>query len=134
MVFAHATFGSPAISTFDKAISRGYLSTFPRLSARLLNVYPPQSQATAQGHLDQCHQGQDSTKSSVVSDTLPDSINGASQQLLSDVFIKCITTTQIAHSDLTGRFPIISRTHSRLYTRWIYPRPTYEIKASHGIY
>ena len=110
VVFALATFGSPAISTYEKAISRGYLSTFPRLSTRLLNVYPPQSQATAQGHLDQCRQGQDSTKSSVVSNTLPDSINDASQQLRSDVFIKCITTTQTAHSDLTGRFPIISRT------------------------
>ena len=110
MAFAHAAFGSPAISTFEKAISRGYLSTFPRLSTRLLHAYPPQPQATAQGHLDQCRQGQDFTKSSTVTDTIPDVADDNSQQLRLDVFIKCITTTHTAHSDLTGRFPIISRT------------------------
>ena len=110
MAFAHATFGSPAISTFEKAISRGYLSTFPLLSTRLLNAHPPLSQATAQGHLDQCRQGQDSTKSSTVADSAPDIVDESSQQLRSHIFIKYITTTHTAHPDLTGRFPIISRT------------------------
>lgn len=109
VAFAHATFGSPAISTFEKAISRGYLSTLRRLSTRLLAAHPPHSQATAQGHLDQGHQGQDSTEFSTETNTAPDILDDPSQQLRSHVFIKCITT-HTAHSDITGRFPIISRT------------------------
>ena len=55
--FVHATFGSPALSTFHKAIKRNYLASFPRLTLSIALAHPVNSTATAQGHLDQKRQG-----------------------------------------------------------------------------
>ena len=57
----HAAFGSPAISTFLRALRKGYLSTIPRLTSALFCKYKPNPEATAMGHLDRHRQGLDST-------------------------------------------------------------------------
>ena len=59
--FMHASFGSPAISTFQRAVRKGYLSTIPRLTSSLVSKHKPNSEATAKGHLDRRRQGLDST-------------------------------------------------------------------------
>ena len=59
--FAHATLGSPSLSTLLRALKAGYLDSFPRLSAALVTAHPPHTLATAKGHLDQHRQGLDST-------------------------------------------------------------------------
>ena len=59
--FVHASMGSPALSTFSTAVRKGYLSSWPRLTSSLVNAHPPNTLATAQGHLNQRRQGLDST-------------------------------------------------------------------------
>ena len=51
--FYHATLGSPAISTFIEAASRGYLDCFPQLSVQKNRRNKPHTIATSFGHLDQ---------------------------------------------------------------------------------
>ena len=60
--FTYASFGSPAISTYKRAIRKNYLSTIPRLTSALFSKHAPNSVATAMGHLDRRRQGLDSTK------------------------------------------------------------------------
>ena len=59
--FTYASFGSPAISTYKRAIRKGYLSTIPRLTPALFGKHTPNSVATAMGHLDRRRQGLDSS-------------------------------------------------------------------------
>jgi len=62
VAFAHAALFSPALSTLEKALKRGFLTNFPGLTSKLLRKHPPQSYAMAKGHLDQTRQNQRSTK------------------------------------------------------------------------
>ena len=59
--FTHAALGSPSLTTLAKAVRRGYLKSYPRLTSVMLAAHPPVTIATAQGHLDQHRQGQNST-------------------------------------------------------------------------
>ena len=77
VAFMHATFGSPALSTFLRALRLGWLDTIPRLTAALVSAHRPNSVATALGHLDQRRQGIDSTTKvhqSTTSTTVSDSV------------------------------------------------------------
>ena len=61
--FTYVSFGSsPAISTYKRAIRKGYLSTIPRLTSAFFSKHTPNSVASAMGHLDRRRQGLDSTK------------------------------------------------------------------------
>jgi hypothetical protein len=53
IAFAHATLFSPALSTIESALNKGFLTNFPGLSLRSLRHNPPHSIATAKGHMDQ---------------------------------------------------------------------------------
>lgn len=112
IAYAHAAFGSPALSTFSRSVARGYVSSFPRLTSRLLKAHPAHAVGTAQGHLDQHRQGQDSTRQSpsLVTFATDDALPNPSPSPRSHIYIKCITTTHTVHSDMTERFPVISRT------------------------
>ena len=48
--FAHATLGSPCISSLLRALHAGYLDSFPRLTTQLVVQHPPHTIATAKGH------------------------------------------------------------------------------------
>jgi hypothetical protein len=53
--FIHAAFGRPAPTTFLKAVAEGFINgprQCPRLTARLVRKYLPNSEAAARGHLD----------------------------------------------------------------------------------
>jgi hypothetical protein len=56
VVYSHATLFSPAISTLEQALKRGYIRNFPGLTAKTLQCHLPHSVATAKGHLDQVQQ------------------------------------------------------------------------------
>ena len=60
--YLHACCFSPVPSTFTKAIKKGFLKSFPGLTAELVDKYLPISIATAQGHLVQERQHLQSTK------------------------------------------------------------------------
>ena len=52
-IYHHTTLGSPAPSTLLRAIRRGHLTTFPRLTTQLITKHLPPSIATTLGHQDQ---------------------------------------------------------------------------------
>jgi hypothetical protein len=56
VVYSHATLFSPAISTLEQALKRGYIRNFPSLTTKKLQRHLPRSIATAKGHLDQVQQ------------------------------------------------------------------------------
>ena len=49
--FYHASLFSPTLDTLAKAITAGYLTTFPHFTVKQLRRYPPRSEATVQGHM-----------------------------------------------------------------------------------
>ena len=62
VTYLHACCFSPVKSTFKKAITKGFLKTFPGLTPQLVDKYLPPSVATAKGHLNQERQHLQSTK------------------------------------------------------------------------
>ena len=114
--FTHAAFGSPSITTLTKAVRRGYLDSYPRLTSLMLTAHPPNSIATAQGHLDQHRQGQNSTQIPVTifntKDTDEDLVpTDAPTQLTA--YTRVVLLSDTLHSDLTGRFPVPSHNGSQ---------------------
>jgi hypothetical protein len=61
--FDHAALFPPALSTLNNALGNNWLFNFPGLSSKSLRKHPPQSAATAKGHLDQQRMNQRSTTS-----------------------------------------------------------------------
>ena len=59
-----ATIGQHMRLNSCTAVQRGYLRTFPRITAKMIRANPPNSIVTALGHLDQQRQGINSTKPS----------------------------------------------------------------------
>lgn len=117
--FAHATFGSRALSTFHKAIRCNYLASFPRLN--------PQNCLSTSGELysHRARASRPETAGTAVlnkpillfdadseSDSEDDSTTDASavQAHSNHAFTKVIPMSTEAHSDLTGRFPVTSFT------------------------
>jgi hypothetical protein len=62
VAYHHRSFGSPSLSTFLRALSRGYIHGIPLLTHTLVRKFPPLSLATAYGHLDTLRQGVASTR------------------------------------------------------------------------
>lgn len=119
--FTHACFGYPAVSTLLHAARRGWLTTFPRITAHMISTNPPNQLATAKGHLDRTRRNLQTTQPSVPPTTLPppSTITTDSDDTDSDmpfvedeyhnIYVKIIATQEISHADITGRFPTISR-------------------------
>ena len=101
--FIHKSFGSPVFSTFLRAVRKGNLSSYPRLTATMITTYLSLTAATARGHLDQHRRGIDST-----------SLNDSAENLdiatpalpRGTAFTQTLSLSQTAHSDLTGRLPV----------------------------
>ena len=122
VAFAHAALFSPALSTLQLALDRGYISQFPGLTAQSLRKYPPSSIPMIKGHLDQSRKNQRSTKPALPSKVLapPDASNDATLQATfppsdptNDRTHHCFAAVfepasgQI-HTDPTGRFIVAS--------------------------
>ena len=109
--FAHATLGSPSISTLLRALRAGYLQSFPRLTAQLVSNHPPHTIPTAKGHLDQHRQGIDSTTDDAINtSTTHAPVSSPNDHESHTVYVKTILASDTNHSDLTGRFPVVSLT------------------------
>jgi hypothetical protein len=122
VAFAHATLFSPALSTLEKALNKGYLTNFPGLTPTNLKRYPPQSLPMSKGHMDQGRKNQQSTKQQQPvaiqpdaddpeilgrqSDQSPEGIETRTHQCFATV----METTNQIHSDQTGRFIVPSST------------------------
>ena len=122
--FMHASFGSPVLSTFQRALRKGYISTIPRLTSALVSKHKPNPEATAKGHLNRRHQGLDSTATvpaavatkpapviasdeSTYDDDIKNLPDDATANVDDDptVYVKLFTT---ADFDATSRFPVPS--------------------------
>jgi hypothetical protein len=131
IAFCHAALGSPTLSTFLKAIRRGYLSTWPELTAKRVIADPPQSLATAKGHLDLIRQDVGSQKKTIPTPLIQAAaVNSSNIQhhphdnnnddnenddddddnILSDstAYTSIIPLDPILHVDLSDRFPVQS--------------------------
>ena len=116
--FVHASLGSPVYSTFIHAVRSGYLSTWPRLTAAIVNAHPPLTIATAKGHLNQHRQGLDSTKQFPLHDTAIDITDDndalphipVSKASANHACVKVLPLLQTVSADLTGKFPITAKT------------------------
>ena len=112
--FIHASFGSPALSTFTDAVRANYLPSLTRLTCAVLATNPPHTIPTALGHLDQVRQGQNSTKRFVslftdMDGDSPDNIHVATENSIdSHTYTHVFALTETMHSDLTGKFPVTS--------------------------
>ena len=113
--FAHASLGSPSLSTLLNAVRLGYLHYWPRLTVQLLRTFLPHTVATAQGHLNQKRQGLDSTTRSPPTSpsvTSPD-LDDHSVVEANSAYVQMLRLPSSASADLTGRFPVTSTTGSQ---------------------
>lgn len=94
--YLHAACFSPVPTTFINATKKGFLSSFPGLSAKLITKHLKPSIATAKGHMDQEPKNVQSTQSH------QDNTDGLAATV--------ITWKQLSktYSDQTGRFPVQS--------------------------
>ena len=114
VAFYHAAMGSPAVITFEQAVSRGFL-TLPELTAVKIRQNKPTPMATAQGHLHAQRQGLRSTQAPTISPEKNESTD--------DYFppLPLVPTSNIQftikpardytyrmHADTMGRFPVPS--------------------------
>jgi len=107
VAFFHAAIGSPPISTFLRAIEKGYLSGIPWLTTALVRKNPPISLAIDQGHLQRNRQGYRSTKPLPIHITPP----STDEENEDDPRVYFTTTpmNEAIYGDLTGQLPWKSR-------------------------
>ena len=109
-IFHHATLGAPKTSTMIKAIDKGFLTTFPRLTSPLIKKHLPPAVETAQGHLDQQRQHLQSTQPST-NNADPDILTEPAEKTNN---IMAAVVQQNNHSqgasfgNLTGQYPVPS--------------------------
>ena len=99
--YLHACAGSPSLSTFQKAIKKGYFLSWPGIEEINFEKYIPNQEATAKGHMDQEKQGLQSTKQ----DFEP-SKEEKSNTTMTSIFP--LTPKELSYSDQTGKFPFRS--------------------------
>jgi hypothetical protein len=109
--YLHAACFSPTPTTLIKAIQNGYLSSWPGLTTELISKHLPPQPATIKGHLDQEAKGLQSTKASSSNhmDNHQDNTWTTITHRTNNVMIDTIQPTDKSYSDLTGRFPHMSR-------------------------
>jgi hypothetical protein len=108
--FAHAVFGSCPISTFLKAMDKGWLNNYPQLTAKMIRQNPPVAIATAMGYLDQTRQGHRSTRRANIATVIDEDDWGAEE--MDDEFLRCRVMPAkdlMNASDATGRFPMSTK-------------------------
>ena len=113
VAFAHASLFSPALSTLETALRKGFLPNLPGLSLASLRAYPPCSAPMIKGHLDQERKNQRSTKVTSTQ-SIPDDDSFPSRPPSTDVdplgsrshfcYASIMEPTGQIYSDQTGRF------------------------------
>ena len=121
VAYHHRSFGSPSLSTFLRALSRGYIHGIPLLTHTLVRKFPPLSLATAYGHLNTLRQGVASTRrtppptclsvapnASLTPTPPPDPSLPDPDDAPLESFAVTSHRREWASADLTGRFPVKS--------------------------
>jgi len=113
VAFAHATLFSPALSTLETALTKGYLTNFPGLTRTTLKKHPPRSAPMVKGHLDQKRKNTQSTKpkppkepekkkaSPPDLDTFP---LASTEQRCHNCYVAVMQPTGQIYTDQTGKF------------------------------
>ena len=119
VAYFHATMGSPPDSSMERALRAGYFSNVDRITAKMFRDNQPNSVATAKGHLDQSRKGiQSTTKTRTARRGPPSSPPQAldvhddcdlGPEQAKDAIVFQVRQVNENSSDLTGRFPYISR-------------------------
>ena len=109
VAYHHRAFGSPPISSFLKAIRRGAFPHLPRLTARLVQQNPPLSPFTSFGHLDLVSQFLRSSSKPPPRAVLAAPAADPEPADRSVLQARCIPRSEWLAADLTGRFPVRSR-------------------------
>lgn len=123
VAFAHASFFSPSLTTFQTALDKGYITDIPGLTTKSLRKHPPHSVATVKGHLDQVRKNLRSTTPKPIEEPVLFDITTNNETIIdSDIspehiterthacYATCIQkpNTGTSYSDQTGRFPVTS--------------------------
>ena len=96
--YLHACAGSPALSTFQRAINNGNFLSWPNIDEINFLKFLPNQEATAKGHLDQERQGIQSTR---------EDFNPTQQTKTNQTVATAFqfTPKELSYSDQTGKFP-----------------------------
>ena len=95
--FTSECFGNPPVSALIKACQKGWLSTYPRLTSKMIRANPPHTPAVSDGHLNKHRQNVQST----------DPKKRIRSTNKHSVTVKTFKTSDDhLHCDATGRFPI----------------------------
>jgi hypothetical protein len=112
--FYYATMGYPVISTWIKAIDKGYFRGWRGLTSDRVQRFIKPNEHCEQGHMDQRMQGIRSTKSSHANpspdaiDTMEEPEQAPSNDKTNMVFMTIAEADGQLFTDQTGRFPVTS--------------------------
>ena len=116
--YSHGALFSPTLNTLEKALRNNYIVDLPGLTTQTLRRHPPNTPATAKGHMDQVRQNIKSTKkrkkkskpsspeptdNDVTDEAFPQS--DAPNIRTHDCYVTIEEMTGQIHTDQTGRFP-----------------------------
>jgi len=110
VMYYHAIFGSPAASTFYRAVRNGWI-VINGLSPRKIHQNWPNSMATAEGHLQQTRRGLRSTRPKNANFSKPKPSHpdftdeSETSQMSEEVHISGFPRKEAAFTDATGRYP-----------------------------
>jgi hypothetical protein len=113
VAFAHSALFSPALSTLEIPLAKGFITNFPGLTATNLRRHPPVSRPMDKGHLDQARKNHRSTKPAIIEpddnhvdidEYHPEPSNTKSHHCYAAI----IEPTGQIYTDQTGRFVIPS--------------------------
>jgi hypothetical protein len=110
VAFAHAALFSPALSTLDMALSKGFLPPFMGLSHQTLHKYPPHSEATIMGYLDNKHKNIQSTKAKATADDIEYEfpVQPADTTRTNQCYLSASEPKHLVYTDQTGQLPSTS--------------------------
>ena len=114
VAFYHAACGSPSISSFIRAVAKGFLASIPQLTVARIRANPPMALATARGHMQAMRQGVRSTSltdtwSADLFSTADTSDDVTSAVPCNICYVYTFATMEMrAYSDATGRLPVPS--------------------------
>ena len=153
VAFFHACFGSPALSTFARALDHDLL--LPGIDAQMVRRNPPSTVATPFGHLDQTRQGTGSlthkhaprsataTEPPAASTTSDDDDDQLEPSIIPAEKIVYVTVLELSgkhSSDTTGRFPMPSYTGNEYIllfvdedANYLHPEPVKSRSSAHRL-
>ena len=109
--YYHQACWSPSKTTWVKAIKNNFFTTWPGLTAELVQKFLPKSEHTIKGHLKQEFKNQRSTKnaeSKAIEDDVKEYTSQDDQTRKHDVFVSVQDLQGKVYTDQTGRFPVTS--------------------------